>query len=63
MFAAFRSHMTLTGRLGPEDRATALPLLTEAAAGLPDLRDRCLSVVVQEGAEPFRVLRRLPFSA
>jgi hypothetical protein len=63
VFEAFRFHMTLTGPLEPEDGATALPLLAAAAAGLPDLAVDAVSVVVQDGAAPFRLLRRLPFSA
>ncbi|GJD46270.1 hypothetical protein AFCDBAGC_4150 [Methylobacterium cerastii] len=63
VFEAFRFHMTLTGPLEPEDLATALPLLVEAAANLPDLAIDAVSVVVRDGAEPFRLLRRLPFAA
>ena len=63
VFEAFRFHMTLTGRLDPADRSTALPLLAEAAAALPDLVIDAVSVVVQDGGAPFRLLRRLPFSA
>ncbi|MCC0809280.1 DUF1045 domain-containing protein [Methylobacterium sp. W2] len=63
VFETFRFHMTLTGRLATEDCATALPLLAEAAAGLPDLVIDAASVVVQDGTAPFRLLRRLPFSA
>ncbi|MHC1999233.1 DUF1045 domain-containing protein [Methylobacterium sp. CM6241] len=62
VFEAFRFHMTLTGPLGPKDLATALPLLAEAAAGLPDLVIDAVSVVVRDGAAPFRLLRRLPFA-
>ncbi|KQP59720.1 phosphonate metabolism protein [Methylobacterium sp. Leaf399] len=62
VFEEFGFHMTLTGRLGPEDRAVILPLLTEAAADLPDLVIDALSVVVQDGADPFRLLRRIPFA-
>ncbi|CAA2144226.1 DUF1045 domain-containing protein [Methylobacterium bullatum] len=62
VFETFRFHMTLTGRLAPEERATALPLLAEAAADLPDLVIDAVSVVVQDGTAPFRLLRRLPFS-
>ncbi|KQP88617.1 phosphonate metabolism protein [Methylobacterium sp. Leaf113] len=61
VFEAFRFHMTLTERLNPEARAAALPVLAEAAAGLPDLVIDGVSVVGQAGAAPFHLLRRLPF--
>jgi hypothetical protein len=61
VFEAFRFHMTLTGRLAPEDREAFLPLLAEAAADLPDLALDAVSVVIQEDAGPFRLLRRIPF--
>ena len=61
VFEAFRFHMTLTGRLAPEDREAFLPLLAEAAADLPDLAIDAVSLVIQEDAGPFRLLRRIPF--
>jgi hypothetical protein len=36
--------------------------VAEAAADLPDLLIDAVSVVVQDGTAPFRLLRRLPFS-
>jgi hypothetical protein len=61
VFEAFRFHMTLTGRLAPADREAFLPALAEMGADLPDLVIDAVSVVVQEGGTPFRILRRIPF--
>lgn len=63
VFEAFRFHMTLTDALPDPDRAAWLRRLTDAYAATgpePAVID-ALSVLVQDGAEPFRLLARLPF--
>lgn len=60
VFDTFRFHMTLTGRLAPEDRETWLASLRQAYADAPAVVIDAISIVRQDGAEPFRLLHRIP---
>ena len=63
VFEAFRFHMTLTDALPEADRDSWHRRLSEAygAAGPEPLRIDAVSLLIQDGSEPFRLLARLPF--
>ena len=59
----FKFHMTLTDALPEADRDSWHRRLSEAygAAGPEPLRIDAVSLLIQDGSEPFRLLARLPF--
>ncbi|WP_245442555.1 DUF1045 domain-containing protein [Methylobacterium terrae] len=61
VFEAFRFHMTLTDALPEADRPSWRARLAEAYGEAEPLTLDALSVLRQDGAGPFRVLRRLSF--
>lgn len=61
VFEAFRFHMTLTGRLPAEQRDLWLARLAEACPEIALAID-AVTVLRQDGAAPFRILRRIPFT-
>ena len=64
VFEAFRFHMTLTDALTEAEREPWRARLTEAyaASGAEPLVIDALCLLTQDGAEPFRLLARLPFA-
>ncbi|GJD53940.1 hypothetical protein OPKNFCMD_6720 [Methylobacterium crusticola] len=63
VFEAFRFHMTLTDSLPEADRAPWRARLDAAYGTGAPLTIDAVTVLRQDGAAPFRVLRRLPFGA
>ncbi|MFK5600159.1 DUF1045 domain-containing protein [Methylobacterium sp. HMF5984] len=62
VFEAFRFHMTLTGRLAGDARETWRARLA-AACPPTALTIDAITLLRQDGAAPFRILRRIPFAA
>ena len=60
VFEAFRFHMTLTGRLAAEAREAWRDRLAAACPPLALTID-AITLLRQDGAAPFRIVRRLPF--
>lgn len=61
VFEAFRFHMTLTDRLAAQERDLWLARLAEVCPETTLVID-AVTVLRQDDAEPFRVLRRFPFT-
>lgn len=60
VFETFRFHMTLTGRLAPDAQADWLADLTRAYDSTPTLTLDAVTLLRQDGAAPFRIVRRIP---
>ncbi|WP_336486988.1 DUF1045 domain-containing protein [Methylobacterium nigriterrae] len=62
VFEAFRFHMTLTGSLAAEERELWLARMARAYDAEASVVIDAVTVMRQEGGEPFRILQRIPFA-